>query len=149
MKIKIIPIVAMATLFVGQNLMALGFGVDNLFDSVTQSNVLLAESNCPQLNIDSGSQLVLIAHAEEFRIVTFDSNKQIKLNIAIPSEGNYVYQGESPNRSSHELVSPILSAKVTNLNSKSGILIESHTSQGSQSCFFTRCANFGPCIPAR
>jgi hypothetical protein len=143
MKIMILMATTMMTMMVaGAQAKADGFGTDLLFDNLIAPSHLIAHAACPDFKILAGENLKVSAQEESFTIEDTDGNQLV--NILVPSEGNYVFQGQSPNRIANEIVSKT-EGIIASMNSISTDITIVKLSSGENPCTLTRCPAFGDC----
>jgi hypothetical protein len=141
MKLSIF-IAAMTLLTSYANAEGNGFGTDQLFNNLTASPNLIAHQACPDFNISAGESLQVTAEENAFFITGADGSQPVV--IQVPGDGNYVFEGQSPNRYSDEIVSKAQDVKASMNPDTTDITVvklESH----STPCTLTRCPFYGPC----
>jgi hypothetical protein len=119
-----------------------GFGVDLIFDNLIATPQLIAEAACPDFGLAAGDRLDIVAEEDRFLIERSDNTPVI--NIAVPSQGDYVWQGQSPDRTTDEIDSPALDIRAT-MDDGTGDITVGKLSVSGQGCLLARCPAFGPC----
>ena len=116
-----------------------GFGADNLFDSGIASPNLIARQACPALNVQRGDRLVIFAQESSFEISDVTQRTR-PISLSVPQQARYVFQGQSPNRNSNEIIAP--GVRVLMSTTTDDIQVSTYTG----SCKLTRCLAFGSCM---
>jgi hypothetical protein len=119
-----------------------GFGSDLIFDNGIATPELIAQAACPDYGLAAGDRLTLVADEDVFLIDRSDNTPVIF--IGVPSQGDYVWEGESPDRTTNEIDAPALDLRATMDDGTADVTVEKLSAPG-QGCLLTRCPAFGPC----
>ncbi len=140
MKISIL-MAMMAVSFAG-SAKAAGFGTDNLFDNLTASPKLIAREACPDFRITAGEMLKVNAQEEFFSIEDIDGD--FLISIQVPSEGNYVFEGQGPSRTANQIKSQVKGVQAS-MNPETADITIVKLGSADPACVLTRCPGFGAC----
>ena len=119
-----------------------GFGTDLIFDNLLATPNLIARTACPDFHIAAGDFLQIFAEEDGLEIDSADGTDVF--GVPVPADGYYVWEGQSPNRITNELVSNQLQVDATMDPDTADVTII-RLEPGSTGCVLARCASFGPC----
>lgn len=119
-----------------------GFGADLIFDSAITTPWVVARSACSGLGIAAGDRLMIVAQEDWFLIERADETAAVQ--ILVPAQGDYVWQGQSPNRVTNEVVSSSLHLDIT-LDTDTADVTVTQVGAASARCVLSRCPAYGTC----
>jgi hypothetical protein len=120
---------------------ALGFGIDNIFESTITTPIVIADANCPDFTLAAGDILSVDAQESSFSIQRADGSNAVR--IQIPSQGQYVWEGTRPNRTANVVISQQLQVEASMDVATASITLENLSDQST--CLLRRCPAFGTC----
>jgi hypothetical protein len=120
---------------------ALGFGIDNIFESSIVTPQVISDANCPHFALAAGERLSIDAEETSFSIQRTDGTDALR--IGIPGQGQYVFDGSPPNRTANVVVSQQLQVQASMDVATADITLESLADQST--CLLRRCPAFGVC----
>lgn len=120
-----------------------GFGTDLIFGNLIASPDFIARTACPDFRISAGESLQVFAQEDSF--VVEGSDGSFPVSIQVPSQGSYIFKGQSPDRTANEIVSKALDVRASMNPRTTDVTFERLSSTEQQPCALTRCQAFGVC----
>ena len=121
-----------------------GFGIDMIFNNLIAGPNVIARTACPDFNFAAGERLEFFAQSRSLTVYRINGTIPA-IKIRVPSQGNYIWEGQSPNRSTSEIVSNVLHLHAFMNTQTSAVSIEKLGATARPPCVLARCPAFGLC----
>jgi hypothetical protein len=120
-----------------------GFGVSLIFNNLISSPRLVAATDCPDFGIVAGESLTVTAQ-ESFFEIEHAATRESAFSIAVPLQGDYVWEGTGRSRSTTVVYSESLGIGAW-MEPVSTAIVLTTLREDAEACVLRRCPGFGVC----